>query len=348
MAASLHSNLAIFHADVVGRHSERAAAAGLAKHLKLELHVVEVRDGDFIDALPDVIAHYERPVTIRSESMPFLRVCQLVQQHGVKGVLSGEAADECFLGYQSMMPGLDVLWKWLPRPTLYGLRNLYKRMVQGRHAELARLEQHPDLARPLLTRFEVELDRADNGSLRTRSGEPIGADDLKTLNALGYHLRTLLHRNDTLGMAASIESRFPFLDSSVVRFAVNLPYEYKIRRTRDLADVRHPFHRDKWILREVARRRVPGRWSRRPKRAFPTNAIRRMRIAPEFFRDSYVAGLFELGSRELAFLCSNARQDFQQRLLQLEVWAQTCLLGACVTGVRDRLRRHVHIEPDRQ
>ena len=33
---------------------------------------------------------------------------------------------------------------------------------------------------------------------------------------LSYHLRTTLHRNDSLGMAASIESRFPFFDEQVI------------------------------------------------------------------------------------------------------------------------------------
>ena len=39
-----------------------------------------------------------------------------------------------------------------------------------------------------------------------------------------YDLGRLLHRNDTMGMAASIESRFPFLDSAFVRLAVNMPH----------------------------------------------------------------------------------------------------------------------------
>jgi asparagine synthetase B (glutamine-hydrolysing) len=31
-----------------------------------------------------------------------------------------------------------------------------------------------------------------------------------------------------MGMAASIEARFPFLDGQLVEAAINLPYKYKI------------------------------------------------------------------------------------------------------------------------
>ena len=102
-----------------------------------------------------------------------------------------------------------------------------------------------------------------------------------------------------------------------------MPYEFKIRRTAEVGDLRHPFYRDKWILRELASRRMPRQFNRRPKRAFPTNAFRRMRVAPEFFRKSLLANLLELGPREMDFFSANARPALQQRLLQLEVWGRS-------------------------
>lgn len=347
MASTLHANLAIFHADVEGRHSERSAAETLARHLKLDLRVAPVRDADFLDALPTVIAHSERPITIRPDSIPFFRVCTLVRAHGVKGVLSGEAADECFLGYQSMMPGMPGLGAFRRRMAGMGLRNLYRRLALGQHAEFEMFDERSDLSQAIGSRFEIELQEARHRGLRDRHGSPIRAEDRKTLDALGYHLRTLLHRNDTLGMAASIESRFPFLETGLVRLAVNLPHEFKIRRTLRPGDLRHPFYCDKWILRQVARRWVPRALSDRPKRAFPTNAFKRMRIAPAFFRDSCVAGLLALGAEERAFFSEHSRPLLQQRLLQAEVWALTCLCRATPDQVRERLHRHVTVTPDR-
>ncbi len=347
MSAELHSNLGIFHADVVGRHSEREAAETLARHLRVDLKAVKVHDSDFVDTLPTVIAHYERPISYRPDSIPFFRLCELVRQHGVKGVLSGEGSDECFLGYQAMMPRLSTILSGIPLPTASGARNLYRRLLLGKHAEFERREEKPDLSRAISSRFEVEMQRAENRKLRDAAGAPLADPDLKTLDFLGYHLQTLLHRNDTLGMAASIESRFPILDTAVVRFAVNLPYEYKIRRTMTPGDLRHPFYCDKWIMREVARRRIPKSLSDRPKRAFLTNAFKRMKIDTELFRESRVADYLQLGSAEREFLSSQGRTVFLQRLLQSEVWVRVCVDGESHEGVRERLHRLVKIDPDR-
>lgn len=315
MASELHSNLAIFHADVIGRHSERQAAETLARHLKLDLRVVSVHDSDFLDVLPRVIAHSERPITRRPDSIPFFRVCELVEQHGVKGVFVRR-------GKRRVFSRLSVDDAGDKRAVELGAATVTTRAAKPLQTAGAwptrrtrATRETPGPYRSIASRFEVELQMAEHRKLRDHRGAIIGSDDLKTLDALGYHLRTLLHRNDTLGMAASIESRFPFLDTPVVRFAVNLPHEYKVRRTMAPGDLRHPFYCDKWILREVARRRLPKSLSHRPKKAFPTNTFRRMRIAPEFFRESRVGSLLGLGSVEVEFFSDHAGTDLQQRLM---------------------------------
>src|SRR5690606_13894201 len=65
------------------------------------------------------------------------------------------------------------------------------------------------------------------------------------------HLVSLLHRNDRLGMACGIESRFPFLGGELIRLALNLPARYKLRWVPRLRDARHPFVEDKWLVRRL-------------------------------------------------------------------------------------------------
>ena len=103
VAARHHHNLAIFHADVVGRESEYEYALALARHLKLDLLKVDVTDNDFIDRMPDIIEHWEHPYTLQHNSIAFLKVSELVNSTGTKAVLSGEGSDEAFLGYRLMM-----------------------------------------------------------------------------------------------------------------------------------------------------------------------------------------------------------------------------------------------------
>jgi len=66
----------------------------------------------------------------------------------------------------------------------------------------------------------------------------------------------ILLKMDKMTMGASIEGRVPFLDPRLVRYACSLPLRWKLRRT------------NKWILRECARRWIPGYSGHGSKQAF--------------------------------------------------------------------------------
>ena len=149
----------------------------------------------------------------------------------------------------------------------------------------------------------------------------------------------------TLGMAASIEARFPYLDHDVVRAAVNLGYRYKIRPTLSALDRSHPFLRDKWVVRSVADRYVPRVLSQRRKLGFPTNAYERMRVSPEIFASGFAADFYRLASRELSLLLRDAPPRVVVRLLMLEVWGRLFMGSATPAQMVDALRAHTRIEP---
>jgi len=66
-------------------------------------------------------------------------------------------------------------------------------------------------------------------------------------------------KQDQMSMAASIESRVPFLDHKVVEFAASLPARYKLR-----------FSSGKYLLRKAMARDLPPEVLRRNKKGFPT------------------------------------------------------------------------------
>jgi asparagine synthase (glutamine-hydrolysing) len=175
---------------------------------------------------------------------------------------------------------------------------------------------------------------------------PVREGNVRSVEYLGYHLRTLLHRNDTMGMAASIESRFPFLDSDVVSLAVNMPYHYKIRYSPIVWEKAHPFVRDKWVVRAVADRYIPRALSQRIKIGFWTTAFARMRVAADYFDDSFPRELFGLSRPQLQQLLARADNELVGRLLHLDVWARVCLRNETCEALLPRLRRHVRILPD--
>jgi asparagine synthase (glutamine-hydrolysing) len=348
MAARVQARPALFHAEVVGPDSEHEAAVILARHLKLELNSVQVHPQDFLDRLADVTEHYGQPFSYHPNSVPFYLVSCLVRDSGVKGMLSGEGADECFMGYQHLLPNLRALW---PRSPLRLVRNagqvarhffrLSRFQMAHRGPSLVRDDRHK-FRLGLLDRFETELERDEVlRAVQARKHGPVPLRDMTTLVWLGYHLRTLLHRNDALGMAAGVEARFPFLDRRVVGLAVNMPFRHKMRFTHRTLDRRHPFLVNKWVLRQVARRYLPRELWRRPKRGFLAPIYHHVRVSPEFFRSSFVGDMLDLTWRQMEHLLRWCSSTERVKLLHLEVWAHVCLFGLPKDQITSRLRQHV-------
>ena len=340
MAARQHSNLAIFHANVLGPCSEYDAALALSKHLGLDLKVAEVRDRDFIDLIPEITQHYEHPFSYHPNSAPFLMVSRLVRTSGVKAVLSGEGSDECFLGYQYLAqePVEDLYARFLER----------MRALVGRIPKLGRRlwpepDSSPTLVRGMLDHFEREFERQDaRRAYEDRTGHP-ESRSVRTLDLLGFHLRTLLHRNDCLGMAASIEARFPFLDERLVKTAVNLPYSAKIRFSPFSWERAHPLFRDKWVLRRVADRYLPRELSRREKQGFPVTAFDRLEVPSRLFRGSFVADMFDLTERQLEYLFESGNRELRLKLLLTDVWGRVFIQGHDPEDERVRLQESLSI-----
>jgi len=71
----------------------------------------------------------------------------------------------------------------------------------------------------LHNRFETAMDEENIRSKLSQPSANLRRGYLGSLNLLNHNLRTLLHRNVSLGMAASIEARFPFLNQDLVKCA---------------------------------------------------------------------------------------------------------------------------------
>ena len=77
------------------------------------------------------------------------------------------------------------------------------------------------------------------------------------LDTLTYLPDDILVKVDRAAMSASLETRIPFLDERVIRFAWNLPLTQKIRHGQG-----------KWLLRQLLYRHVPRALIERPKQGF--------------------------------------------------------------------------------
>src|SRR5262249_13341844 len=67
----------------------------------------------------------------------------------------------------------------------------------------------------------------------------------------------LFGKGDRVAMHSSVEARYPFLDDDVINFCASADPGYKLRGLTD-----------KWLLRRVAAKTLPGRVANRPKTMF--------------------------------------------------------------------------------
>ncbi len=334
--------LKLYHANVIS-NSEISPAQHLSQTLGLKLQSVNVSDEDILDNTPIVTYHYEIPIIYHSSSVPFYMVSKLAGQDGIKVLLTGEASDEYFLGYPiySIQPYLLKC-----RQILGFLRNLLHKVPAI--GNLLRLNREADSASSLIalvSRYERERRRTEAAKRFSfiRNKKELFWH-VKCIDLVIGSVSSLLHRNDRLAMAWGIESRFPFLGYHLARIAANLPGEYKIRKTLNFSDWRHPFITDKWVVRKIAERYLPAELAHRAKYPFRSSVYQRLNVDKQFFQNGFMAEYYGLDNRAIDCLFDTAAPLWLCRLMLLEVWGQIFPLGCSVDAVRDHLRRYVTIK----
>jgi asparagine synthase (glutamine-hydrolysing) len=342
LAAGRTQNLGLFHADVQ-HNSERPWAEALARAVDLPLQTVSMSNQDFLDHIPITTRHAEIPLIYHANSVPFFLVSQMVGKQGFKVVLTGEGSDEFFLGYP--MLAIRRYSRWVgnlgssAQRAFHGVFPRGGKLLWPRRGD----DSGTRLAQ-LVRRFEDEQLDAEFEPLVAHIHDRRDRElTLETLRLARGHLTTLLHRNDRLGMAASIESRFPFLGRSLVRLAVNLPARYKIRVVPRFYNVRHPFHMDKWAVRHLAGRILDKKLVRRPKKGFPIALASRVDIDTGLFRDGWVADWFGLPRETVQNLPRLVDRGFLFSLLLLEVWGRVMCRHEPADSVREVLRQQVRL-----
>jgi asparagine synthase (glutamine-hydrolysing) len=264
--------------------SELDYARQVSSAINADAHEVVIDDNDFFSAMPKLIWHEDEPIAHPS-SVPLYFVSELASRH-VKVVLTGEGSDELLAGY-GKYPRALVNWRagaayaavpeaaraWIATtvvPKLPGQMARYARrsfMAMPRTPEAMffdnfasiGLRRQATLLSPALA-SQASVARA-YGPSREYFDRPNGQST--TLDRLLYtdlktYLVELLMKQDQMSMAASIESRVPFLDHHLVEFAAALPTRMKLRGFTT-----------KWVLREAVRSLLPKEILTRKKMGFP-------------------------------------------------------------------------------
>jgi asparagine synthase (glutamine-hydrolysing) len=251
-----------------------------ARRWGAEHREVVVSPSQFFEALPRLVWHEDEPIAFPS-SVPLYFVSRLARDH-VKVVLTGEGADELFLGYNRYRVTAwnerlgRPYWKLVPGPARRGMEAAVARLPRAlrRYAERSFLALPPGPRGLFCENFAVFPQSrqagllADPGLLMARdpyaeelrayeeaAGGPL---DRMSRVDLQIYLVRLLMKQDQMSMAASIESRVPFLDHELVERVAALPGSLKLRGLRTKA-----------VLRSALRDVVPAEILTRRKMGFP-------------------------------------------------------------------------------
>jgi asparagine synthase (glutamine-hydrolysing) len=337
-------------------YSELPYARTVAQHLNSVHHEVFLSREDFFGALPTLIWHEDEPIVWPS-SVPLFFVSQLASEH-VKVVLTGEGSDETLAGYSRYAFTLNnvafdrIYRSTVPRSIRRGIRdsiasstwinattrrklshtflgldgeswssfyfdNFFSAFSQKDQSELLTDEVKSMIEAGSAYRHVLQYWEKSSGDLLQR----LLYTDIKT------YLVELLMKQDNMSMAASIESRVPFLDHVLVEWATRVPASIQLRATAG-----------KRILKKAMEDLLPHSIIYRPKLGFPTpwsgwlagaqlDTIEHLLLEPRsinrgFFRRAAVENLFrEHRTRH------RDHYDSIWRLLNLELWHRVCLEG---------------------
>ena len=340
--------------------NELAYARMVAERFRTDHHEIVVTPEQFWAATPTLVWHEDEPMAHPS-SVALNFVSRLASEH-VKVVLTGEGSDETLAGYNRYRATIfnRQLGARYERLTTPGVRGAVRR---GIDALPARSRVRQKLGRTFLSRAS-DLDTLyfDNFAVFSRAEQPalltpglraatagvnpyaayhtaLGRTDARTLlNQLLYadtktYLHELLMKQDQMSMAASIESRVPFLDHHLMEFAARMPERMKLRGLDT-----------KYVLRQAMQGVLPAEILTRKKMGFPVPVGAWLRGPYRHLLDEYVTGerasargIFDRAyARRLVAEHAAGERNHAERLWSLinfEMWQRIFLDGEDAAAV---------------
>ena len=181
------------------KFDESVEAAHTAKKFNFDHHSIPFSVTDFIEIWPKAIEFFDEPIN-HPHTLPLFKLYQVAKEH-VKVLLSGEGADEAFLGYEHHKKILNIT-------NFKDLRNFSKFLDFDLIKEYLNLDLIENTGDCWGNKTESAKYWISKGSTGISGYE------------FHHHLNTLLNRIDKMSMAHSVEVRTPFLDNELVEFGL--------------------------------------------------------------------------------------------------------------------------------
>ncbi|WP_316365781.1 asparagine synthase (glutamine-hydrolyzing) [Candidatus Thiodiazotropha sp. CDECU1] len=231
-------------------------------------HELVLNSDDFAGLLNRSITLNDEPLHF-SNSVHILALSELAKEH-VTVVLTGEGADELFLGYpRYFIPELINKFRrlsWVMSPIL---RLLSKVISDHRFTKLS---DYSSFDKELLLMLNSAVNKYDSVEKIALNDQSINLDYRKHVSSsmMNYektmdmvsiqdqltYLVSILNRQDKMSMGASVEARVPFIDYRLVEFANSIPSSVKIEKTNTKMLIKNIA--EKYLPKELIYRRKSG------------------------------------------------------------------------------------------
>ncbi len=254
MASRMGSKLKTFSLGYEGykQYDERKYAAQVAKHIGVENIDIELSKDAFFEHLDAVTSALDEPINDPA-AIPLYMLFKRIKEEGIKVVLSGEGADELFLGYRQYFEYLDIEKaaglqhkNWLKK---YFRSNFsmnrewewYKRVFDSEVLFRTSGEKFTDMQKNRLMRQNVKDGFSMKYLQKYRDRyEAYGNKDesqwYSYVDLKQFQAEHFLAKLDRVSMAHGIEGRTPFLDHKLVEkvFSIDPALRYKAGINKDL------------------------------------------------------------------------------------------------------------------
>jgi asparagine synthase (glutamine-hydrolysing) len=355
-------------------YSEFDFAREVASCIGADHHEVVLKPEHMLASLPKSIWHEDEPIR-NASSVALAEVANLARSQ-VKVVLTGEGSDELFAGYERYWATLfnvrwgavyqrvaprwvreklirQTIWRWpLPLSVKKKISHTFLNytlrpeeiVFENWHATFSPRD-YPQLLSAEACQALKDVDPyADTMQLYERRPKGDVLDRMLYTDQKAY-LVELLRKQDTMSMAASIESRVPFLDHKIVEFAAQVPAKFKIRRFNG-----------KHLVKRAMRQILPDAIINRKKMGFPVPIS-------QWFRGKSVASIRGVLMSEPTRQHGIFNMEYLARLvddhvrgdrdnseaiwtvLNFELWTRIVIDGQSCTSVADELVEWVERSP---
>jgi asparagine synthase (glutamine-hydrolysing) len=252
-------------------HSEERYSSLIASKFGTSHERAEITLETAKELVPRAVAAMDQP---SHDGVNTYLVANAIHQRGIKVAVSGQGADELFLGYpmprhwfgplataSTLFPSafkgqVKALASRFPlRPDTRD-EKIAEAISSSRPVASAYLALHSVFSHSSIERLRGSR-RPDSVRFVRDAGGVSSLDRLSRLEIRHYLKNTLLRDGDQMSMANGLEMRGSFLDSDLVEAVVSLPSRYKIDR-----------HRNKPLLLDTVGPALPREIWDRPKHGF--------------------------------------------------------------------------------